>query len=68
MEAKDIRKLTDEQLTAEVQGLKRRLYDLRVQTMVEKVNDHSQFGKIKRDVARLLTEQNARAAKKETAR
>jgi ribosomal protein L29 len=36
--------------------------------MVEKVNDHSQFGKIKRDVARLLTEQSARATKKETAR
>ena len=68
MEAKDIRKLTDEQISAEVQGLKRRLYDLRVQTMVEKVHDHSQFGKIKRDVARLLTEQNTRATKKETAR
>ncbi len=67
MEAKDIRKLTNEQIAAEVDGLKRRLYDLRVQTMVEKVNDHSQFGKIKRDVARLLTEQSVRTAKKETA-
>ncbi|MDA1007964.1 MAG: 50S ribosomal protein L29 [Planctomycetota bacterium] len=61
METKDIRKLNDEQLTAEVKAAQRRLFDLRTQQVVgEKVTDHSQFGKLRLDVARMKTEETSR--------
>ena len=63
MKAKEVHKLKDEELTIEVARLQRRLFDLRTQAVTEKIEDTSQFGKTRRDVARLLTEQSMRAAK-----
>ena len=40
--------------------LRRKMFELRTQAVTEKIQDTSQFGKIKKDVARLLTEQSAR--------
>ena len=62
MKAKEVHKLNDEELTIEAGRLRRSLFDLRVQAVTEKIEDTSQYGKIRRDIARLLTEQTARAA------
>ncbi len=53
--------LKDEELGAEVARLRERLMTLKSQSVSEKVHDNSQFGKIKRDIARLLGEQTRRA-------
>ena len=52
--------MTDEKLSAEVKGLRNQLFSLRSQTVTEKVEDNSQFRKIRRDIARLLTVQHER--------
>ncbi len=60
MDGKEVRKLRDDEIKAELDRLRTKLYDLRSQTVTDKVADSSQFGKIKGDIARLLTEKRAR--------
>lgn len=60
MKAKEVHKLSDEELDIEVNRLRRRLFELRTQAVTEKIEDTSQFGKIRKDIARLLTEKNSR--------
>lgn len=61
MKAKEVHKLSDEEITIEVQRARKRLYDLRTQGVTEKIEDTSQFPKTRRYIAQLLTEQNTRA-------
>lgn len=61
MKAKEVHKLSDEEIQVEVKRLRRRLFELRTQAVTEKIEDTSQFRKIRKDIARLLTEQNGRA-------
>ena len=49
-----------EELGVEVTKLRNDLYDLRSQAVTEKVEDTSKFGKLRKDIARLLTEQRTR--------
>jgi large subunit ribosomal protein L29 len=60
MTPKEVRKLNDEEVSVEIERLRRRHFELRTQAVTEKIEDTSQFGKIKKDLARLLTEQKAR--------
>ena len=60
MTPKEVRKLNDEEIEVEIERLRRRHFELRTQSVTEKIEDTSQFGKIKKDIARLLTEQNSR--------
>lgn len=60
MKAKEVHKLSDEELTVETQRLRKRLFELRTQSVTEKIQDTSRFRKIRRDIARLLTEANSR--------
>ena len=60
MKAKEVHKLSDEELTVESQRLRKRLYELRTQAVTEKIADTSQFGKVRKDIARVLTEISAR--------
>ncbi len=60
MTGKEVRKLKDEEITIEVARLRRELFDLRSKGVSEKIVDTSAIGKIRRDIARLLTERNAR--------
>ncbi|HAC10004.1 MAG: 50S ribosomal protein L29 [Phycisphaerae bacterium] len=62
MTPKEVRKLNDEELTVEIDRLRRRHFELRNQAVTEKIEDVSQFAKIKKDIARLMTEQKAREA------
>jgi large subunit ribosomal protein L29 len=61
MKAKEVHKLSDEEIDLEVTRLRRKQFELRTQSVTEKIQDTSQFGKIRKDVARLMTERNMRA-------
>lgn len=67
MKAEEVHSMTGEEIDQEVDRLKRRLFDLRTQAVTEKVEDPSQMKRIRRDVARLLTERRARVLKLEKA-
>ncbi|MCH8004612.1 MAG: 50S ribosomal protein L29 [Planctomycetes bacterium] len=60
MKAKEIQKLSDEEIAVEVKRLRQKRYDLRTQAVTEKIEDTSQFAKTRRDIARLLTEKASR--------
>jgi large subunit ribosomal protein L29 len=64
MKAKEVHGMSDQELVVEVKNLRGRLFDLRSQVVTEKVEDTSQFSKIRKDVARLLTEQTRRLKQK----
>jgi ribosomal protein L29 len=60
MKAKEVHKLSNEEIDVEVSRLRQRSYELRTQAVTEKIEDTSQFGETRRDIARLLTERNSR--------
>jgi ribosomal protein L29 len=60
MNGKEVRALRDEEIQVELGRLRSRLFEIRSQTVTEKVEDLSQFTKIRKDIARLLTERTAR--------
>ena len=60
MKAKEVHKLSDEELAIEVGNLRKKLFELRTQAVTEKIQDTAQYGKIRKDIARLLTEQRTR--------
>jgi large subunit ribosomal protein L29 len=61
MKAKAVHKLSDEELTIEVDTLRKRMFELKNQSVTEKIQDTSQYGKMRRDIARLLSEQSVRS-------
>jgi len=60
MKMTDVQKLSGEEIDVELVRLQRKLYDLRCQAVTEKIENPSQFKKVRRDVARLKSEQNIR--------
>ena len=60
MKAREVHKLSDDEIVVEVKRLRKRQYELRTQAVTEKIEDTSQFSKVRHDIARLLTEQTAR--------
>ena len=60
MKSAEVRKLSKEDLKSEATRLRRELFDLRCQLTTEKVADNSRIGKTRKDLARVLTEQNSR--------
>jgi large subunit ribosomal protein L29 len=63
MKAAEVKKLRDDEITAEAKRLRKQLFDLRAQTVTEKTKDSSQFKKTRKDLARVLTERSARMKK-----
>ena len=61
MKAKAVHKLSDEELMIEVDTLRKRMFELKNQSVTEKIQDTSQYGKIRKDIARLLSEQSVRS-------
>jgi large subunit ribosomal protein L29 len=55
MKANEAHKLSLEEIEVELQRLRRTLFDLKTQSITEKIQDVSQFSKARRDIARLLT-------------
>jgi len=60
MKAKEVHKLSDEEIDVEVIRLRRRMFELRTQAVTEKIEDTSQFKDLRKDIARLLTERRSR--------
>ncbi len=60
MKAKEVHKLNDEEIVIELNRMSRKVFDLRCQVVTDKIEDPSQFKKIRRDIARLKTEQTVR--------
>lgn len=55
MKPNDLRQLSDDEIKAELERLRRHLFDLRSQSVTEKLEDPSMLGKTRRDIARILT-------------
>lgn len=66
MKAKEVHKLSSDEIEVEVKRLRQKRYDLRVQAVTEKIEDTSQFRKARTDLARLLTERTMREKRVQT--
>ena len=66
MKASETHKYKDEELKVEVARLRKQHYELRTQGVTEKLENPKQLGNIRRDIARLLTEQRARQLREAT--
>jgi len=55
MKKKDIKKLTKDQSTREIEKLKKDLFNMRFKKINGQVNNPAQFSLIKRSIARLYT-------------
>jgi len=60
MKISEVTALNPEELTVELERLKRHLFDLRAQAVTERLEDPTMIGKAKRDIARLLTVRHQR--------
>ncbi len=60
MKIGELRELKTDELHTELERLRRHLFDLRSQAVTEKLEDGSQLGKTKKDIARVLTVFNQR--------
>ena len=63
MKAAEVKKLRDDEIKAEAARLRKKLFELRAQTVTEKTKDSSQFKKNRKDLARVLTERSSRMKK-----
>lgn len=55
--------MKDEEITVELGRLRSSLLAIKSKSVTEKIEDTTQFGKVRKDIARLLTEQTARQNK-----
>ena len=55
MKPKEVREKTNDAIKLELEAAHKRMFDLRNQSVTEKVEDTSQFRKLRRDVARMKT-------------
>lgn len=64
MDMNEIKKMNDEDLGLESARVRRALFNLKSQVVTEKIKDSSQFGKMRVELARLLTEESSRRVAK----
>lgn len=64
MNGAEVKALKDEEITVELGRLRSSLLSLKSKSVTEKIEDTSEFGKIRKDIARLLTERRARQMQK----
>ena len=60
MKIKEIRNLSNEELAAELERLRRHLFEVRAQAVTEKLENPTLIDKARRDIARILTVQRER--------
>jgi len=60
MKASEIHNMSDAEIAEELPRLRQRLFELKSQSVTEKLENPQVLGNMRRDIARLLTEQNAR--------
>jgi len=64
MDGKEVRGLSDAEIREELKRLRAKMNTLGTQAVTEKVEDNTQFGKVRRDIARLMTETTRRTTAK----
>jgi large subunit ribosomal protein L29 len=64
MKANEVHKMNDEELALERDRLRRELYKLRAQAVTEKLENPRQLGLLRKDIARVQTEQRTRELRK----
>ncbi len=67
MKMSEVREMTGEELLTELDRLHRHLFDVRAQSVTEKLEDPTLITKARRDIARILTEQRQRRTQVEQA-
>ena len=60
MKAKEVRELSDEQLAQKLEEGRAELFNLRFQMATSQLDNTARVRTVKRDIARVLTEQRAR--------
>lgn len=60
MKSKEVVDLNDEELQTELDRLRRHVFDLRAQSVTEKLESPAMLQHAKRDIARLMTEKRKR--------
>ena len=65
MKSKEIRELTDAELVTKVADLQREKLNLKIQSRTGQLEKTARVRQIRRNIARVYTEQTARAAKAE---
>ncbi|GAB4548560.1 MAG: hypothetical protein Tsb0013_09190 [Phycisphaerales bacterium] len=65
MKYDEAKKMTGEELAVELDRLQRKLFDLRCAKQTEKIEDPSNFRKLRRDIARIKTAQRERTLAEE---
>ncbi|MEM1210628.1 MAG: 50S ribosomal protein L29 [Planctomycetota bacterium] len=56
----ELHKMSDAEITEEVGRLRKRHYELRSLQVTERIDNPREFGNLRRDIARLLTEKRSR--------
>ena len=64
MKANELRQKNDADLTKELLDLRRAQFSLRMQLATQQLNNSSQLGKVRKDIARIKTIQREKAAAK----
>ena len=64
MKAKDLRAKSDAELSKELLDLRKAQFGLRMQAATQQLNNTSQIGKVRKDVARVKTLQHERTIAK----
>lgn len=62
MKAQEVHNLSPAELKVEEKRLRKELFGLRTQAVTQKLENPRQVGNIKRDIARVLTEQRRRTS------
>lgn len=63
MKVSEIREMKTDELSLELERLRRHLFDLRAQAVTEKLEDPTQLTKAKKEIARVLTVLSERGVK-----
>lgn len=63
MKANEVHKMSDAELVETAGQLRTKLFELRTQSVTEKLENPMQLGGLRRDIARVLTEKRAREIK-----
>ena len=63
MKAAEIHKMSDQELPVELQRLRKKLFELKAQSVTQKLEAPHQVSQMKHDVARILTEIKQRQTK-----
>jgi large subunit ribosomal protein L29 len=56
MKAAEVHKLTDPELPVELERLRHKIFELKSQSVTQKLETPHQLGQMRRDIARILTE------------